>query len=149
MNKRELLEFLSCIDHPNADNLGGDDLGASVAGMFKKTKARKPRRKTNECRKHMLRSQRSLTTSAMCYSRVVESRATIVNSSKQCSHMYDPKTSVILLGAAGRWEGLPNLLSQAGEPTAIAHHGAGRAHSCEYVCGEKLMSTRINAYHLT
>jgi hypothetical protein len=48
MNKRELLEFLSCIDHPNADNLGGDDLGASVAGMFKEPKARKPRRKTNE-----------------------------------------------------------------------------------------------------
>lgn len=49
MNKRELLEFLSCIDHPDADNLGGDDLGASVAGMFKEPKARKPRRKkTNE-----------------------------------------------------------------------------------------------------
>ncbi len=51
MNKRELLEFLSCIDHPNADSfgLGGDDLGASVAGMFREPKARKPRRKkTNE-----------------------------------------------------------------------------------------------------
>ena len=24
MNKRELLEFLSCIDHPDADRLGGE-----------------------------------------------------------------------------------------------------------------------------
>ena len=43
MNKRELLQFLSCIDHPDADNLGGDDLGASVAGMFREPKAQKPK----------------------------------------------------------------------------------------------------------
>ena len=45
MNKRELLEFLSCIDHPDADDLGGDDQGASVARMFQEPKARKPRKR--------------------------------------------------------------------------------------------------------
>ena len=45
MNKRELLEFLQCIHHPDADNLGGDDLGASVAGMFKEPKARRPKKR--------------------------------------------------------------------------------------------------------
>ena len=45
MNKRELLEFLSCIDHPDADDLGGDDQGASVAKMFQEPKARKPRKR--------------------------------------------------------------------------------------------------------
>ena len=41
MNKRELLNFISCIHHPNADNLGADDLGASVAAMYKEPKRRK------------------------------------------------------------------------------------------------------------
>jgi hypothetical protein len=45
MNKRELLEFLSCIHHPDADDLGGDDQGASVAKMFQEPKARKPRKR--------------------------------------------------------------------------------------------------------
>jgi hypothetical protein len=47
MNKRELLEFLSCIHHPDADSfgLGGDDLGASVAGMFKEPTAQKPKKR--------------------------------------------------------------------------------------------------------
>ena len=45
MNKRELLEFLSCIHHPDADNLGGDDLGASVAGMFREPKAPRPKKR--------------------------------------------------------------------------------------------------------
>lgn len=45
MNKRELLEFLQCIHHPDADDLGGDDQGASVAKMFQEPKARKPRKR--------------------------------------------------------------------------------------------------------
>ena len=45
MNKRELLSFISCIHHPDADRLGGDDLGDSMVGMFKEPKQRKRRKR--------------------------------------------------------------------------------------------------------
>lgn len=51
MNKRELLQFLSCIDHPDADSLVGDGLGASVAGMFNKPKAHTARKRTGQMQK--------------------------------------------------------------------------------------------------